>query len=256
MAFDYIFKRVMEDMLRSCGAKAEKVGILPLEIDSVVRCKPGQQVDAAIPLLVSHFSTDNLLEYKSERENVGGEALAKLLGYVGLYCDQHGIGIHEIQSRVTATFITARRLEFLDTILASKHAAPTRDPGVYEMKTGFPCPCRVIVRDELVVNDGNIPLLLLGSVSTIRKGISQLARAGAELRHDMETIITTIFLSYYDKVKDMTEMNEILPADVRQSMKHAIEDLGLEEMIEEIGIEKVEAALTKVKANRRSKKSK
>nr|MDO8084063.1 hypothetical protein [Candidatus Sigynarchaeum springense] len=193
MAFDYIFKRVMADLLKSCDAKTEKVGTLPLEIDTVVRCKPGQLVDAAIPLLVSHFSTDNLLEYKSERENVGGEALAKLLGYIGLYCDQHGIGIHEIQSHVTATFLSARRPEFLDTILASKHVVPTRDPGVYDVIVGFPCSCRVIVGDELVVNDGNIPLLLLGSVSTIRKGIAQLARARAELRHDMETIIPRFF---------------------------------------------------------------
>ena len=36
----------------------------------------------------------------------------------------------------------------------------------------------------------------------------------------------------------MTEMNEILPPDVRRNMKHAIEDLGLEEMINEIGIDK------------------
>jgi hypothetical protein len=37
----------------------------------------------------------------------------------------------------------------------------------------------------------------------------------------------------------MTEMNEILPADVRRSMKHAIEDVGLENMINEIGLDKV-----------------
>jgi len=42
---------------------------------------------------------------------------------------------------------------------------------------------------------------------------------------------------------------------VRRSMKHAIEDLGLDEMIEEIGIDKVEAAIARVKANRKSKKS-
>jgi len=52
-------------------------------------------------------------------------------------------------------------------------------------------------------------------------------------------------------VKDMTEMNEILPADVRQSMKHAIEDLGLEEMIEEIGIDKVKDAIAHMEAGKK-----
>jgi hypothetical protein len=38
----------------------------------------------------------------------------------------------------------------------------------------------------------------------------------------------------------MNEMNEILPADVRQSMKHAIEDLGLyEDIIKEMGMDKL-----------------
>lgn len=99
------------------------------------------------------------------------------------------------------------------------------------------------VCDELDVMDENIPLLLLGSLRTIREGIKRLARAGPSQRHEMQMIITSIYLSYYDKVKDMTEMNELLPADVRQSVKHAIEDLGLEEMIAEIGIDKVIGAV-------------
>lgn len=85
MAFDYIFKRVMADMLKSCGAKAEKVGTLPLEIDAVARCTGGHSHEnSTIPLLVSHFSEHNLIEYKSERDPASATSLSKLLGYVGL----------------------------------------------------------------------------------------------------------------------------------------------------------------------------
>lgn len=241
----------MADMLKSCNAKPEKVGTLPLEIDAVARCMDGHHhVNSAIPLLVNNFSGNNLIEYKSERDAVTDQNLSKLLGYVGLYCDQHGIGFAEMRTNVTAWLISARRPVFLDELVSSKVADMTSDNGVYGIMTGFPCPCRVVVCDELDVTDENIPLLLLGSVPMIRQGITRLARAGADLRHDMQTIITSIYLSYYDKVRDMTELNEMLPADVRQSMKHAIEDLGLEEMIAEIGIDKVIDAvgIEKVKA--------
>jgi hypothetical protein len=254
MAFDNIFKLTMRELLKSCEAKAEKVGTLPLEIDTVVRCKDVHYENHVIPILVNKFSKNNLLEYKSERDAVAVQNLSKLLGYVGLYCDQHSIGINDMRTSVTAWYISARRPAFLDDLLLSKIAAKDCDMGVYNINTGFPCPCRVIVCDELDVNDDNIPLLLLGSVPTIRKGIAQLARAGVELRHDMQTIITSIYLSYYDKVRDMTEMNELLPVDVRRSMKHAIEDLGLDEMIEEIGIDKVKEAIARLEAGKKPAK--
>ncbi len=47
MAFDYIFKRTMEELLGSCGARAEKVGTLPLEIDTVARCRDGKPDEIA-----------------------------------------------------------------------------------------------------------------------------------------------------------------------------------------------------------------
>ena len=239
MAFDYIFKRTMALMLASCNAKAEKVGNLPLEIDTVARCKTGQQATLSIPLLAKYFSTDNLLEYKSEADKADKESLSKLLGYIGLYADQHSIGIEEMRTRLTAWYITAKHPKFIDELLAGNIATTGSDDGVYEIMEGFPCPCRIVICDELDVTDDNIPLLVLGSIETIKKAIVQLSRATPGLRNTMETIISLIFLFYRDKVKDMTEIKEILPADVRRSMLHTIEDIGLEEMIKEIGFDKV-----------------
>jgi hypothetical protein len=243
MAFDYIFKRVMEDLLKSCGAKAEKVGTLPLEIDTVARCKGGQPIQTAIPLFAKHFASDNLFEYKSEVDKVNKENLSKLLGYVGLYGDQHGIGIHEMRVRVTAWYISAKRPGFLDELLASKIAIMTSDAGVYEVVVGFPCPCRVVVCDELDEIDDNIPLLFFGSVPTIKNAISRLAHAGPVLRQAMSNVKCMIYLFYRDEVKDMVEMKEISIADIRRNIIHTIEDLGIEETINEIGIEKVIGAV-------------
>jgi len=265
MAFDYLFKRIMREMLPSCDSKPEEVGDLPLKIDAVARCKAGPPKAMMIPLLERSFSKENILEYKSSVDKRRKENLSKLLGYVGLYCDQHDIGIDEIRARLTAWYITAKRPRFIDTLVQANMIMPAGEPGIYEVKDVFPCPCRVVVCDEMAVNDANIPLLLLGSGEAIKAAIRHLARAGPELRHAMETIISLIYLFYYDEVKDMTEMDDLLPPKVRESMKHAIEAVGLEEMIEEIGIDrvieaagidKVEAALAKARAKQKSKKSK
>ncbi|NMC04613.1 MAG: hypothetical protein GYA24_05340 [Candidatus Lokiarchaeota archaeon] len=273
MAFDYLFKRIMRDMLPSCDSKSEDVGDLPLRIDAVARCKGDLPTTMMIPLLERSFSKENILEYKSGSDKRRKENLSKLLGYVGLYCDQRDIGIDEMHARLTAWYITAKRPRFLDDLIRSKTVTPADEPGIYDVKVSFPCPTRVVVCDEVAVNDNKIPLLVLGSEETIKTAIRHLARASPELRHDMETIISLIYLFYHDDVKDMTEMNDLLPPKVRESMKHAIEAVGLEEMIEEIGIDKVieaagidkvieaagidkvEATLAKAKANRKPKKS-
>ena len=243
MAFDNIFKLVTRELLVSCDAKAEKVGTLPLEIDAVARCKGGKPVPPTIPLVTRHLSSDNLFEYKSEADKATKESLSKLLGYVGLYCDQHGIGIDEARGRVTAWYISARRPGFLDGLLSSKVAAATSDAGVYEVVAGFPCPCRVVVCDELDVNDANIPLLALGSVGTVKKAIVQLARAGPEMRRIMGNIKGLIYSIYHDEVKDMTEMKEFTPADIRRNIRHAIEEIGIEEAISDLGIKRVVEAV-------------
>jgi hypothetical protein len=281
MAFDYLFKRIMREMLPSCDAKPEDVGDLPLKIDAVARCKGDHPTAMMVPLLEKSFSRENILEYKSSSDKRRKENLSKLLGYVGLYCDQHDIGIDEMRTRLTAWYITAKRPRFLDELIQKKLVTITGDPGIYEVNHVFPCPCRVVVCDEVIVNDANIPILVLGSEETIKAAIRHLARASAGVRHAMETIISLIYLFYHDKVKDMTEMNDILPPEIRASMKHAIEAVGLEEMITEIGIDKVitaagidkviteigidkmieaagidkvEAALAKAKANQKPKK--
>jgi hypothetical protein len=120
MVFDYIFKRIMSEFIGFCDARAEKVGVLPLEIDTVARCKGDVPVPMRMPLMVQHFATDNLLEYKSAGDKARKESLSKLLGYVGLYGDQHGIGLEEMRSRLTAWYITAKHPVFLDGLLEAK----------------------------------------------------------------------------------------------------------------------------------------
>jgi hypothetical protein len=137
----------MWEYLGFCDAKAEKVGVLPLEIDTVARCNDAVPLPMHMPLMVQHFATDNLLEYKSAGDKARKESLSKLLGYVGLYGDQHGIGLEEMQSRLTAWYITAKHPAFLDGLLEAKITSVSDVTGVYNVTSGFPCPCSVVVSD-------------------------------------------------------------------------------------------------------------
>ncbi len=210
-----------------------------MEIDTVARCRDGKLTGLVIPLFAKNFSRDNLLEYKSEADKASKGSLSKLLGYIGLYGDQHSLGIDEVREQLTAWYIAARRPDFLDGLLVKGIITATADAGVYEVLSGFPCPCRVVVCDELDVVDDNIPLLVLGSINTIKSAITQLAKAGAELRHAMRSIKSLIYLFYRDKVNDMTEMKEMQPDELMQSVKRAILDLGIERTIEAIGVKEV-----------------
>nr|MDO8116545.1 hypothetical protein [Candidatus Sigynarchaeota archaeon] len=239
MSFDHVFKEVMRVLFGARSASPEEVGKLPLHVDMVVTCDGGPLASSKVPLLGRHFSRENLFEYKSSRDHPVATDLAKLLGYVGLHAEQHGIDIDGMATRLTAWYVTAKRPAFLDGLVASGTAVSTSEPGVYDIVGRFPCPCRVVVCDEVAVNGDNVPLLVLGTIETIKVGIRYIAGSTMALRHAMERIITTIYLFYHDEVKGMTEMNEILPAEIRRNVKHAIEDLGLDSIIEEIGIDKV-----------------
>jgi hypothetical protein len=239
MAFDYLFKAAMKEFLRSCEAREEKVGKLPLEIDIVAYCKGIASDKVGIPLLERHFSDFNLLDYKSDKDKPEREDLSKLLGYVGLFCDQHGIGIDELASRLTAWHITAFRPAYLDDLVSKGKVVPSGVAGVYDVTGTFPCPARLVICDELDIIDENIPLLASGSIETKRRVITHVFRGSPALRRDMKSIINRVYIYYHNEVKDMTEMNEILPADIRSSMKAAIMDMGLDQVIKDIGLDAV-----------------
>ncbi len=69
----------------------------------------------------------------------------------------------------------------------------------------------------------------------------------------------------YDELKSMTETDIEWPEDVKRNVRHAIEDLGINEVInaiglakviEAVGIEKVELELKRIKSEKSQKNKK
>ena len=100
MTFDAHFKQLIQAFLKQCDIQAnDPVGKLPLTIDLIIKCLERNTSGISIPVFKNHFSCINILEFKSSHDPPGRDDLAKLVGYVGLYCHHHGIGLDEIPEK-------------------------------------------------------------------------------------------------------------------------------------------------------------
>jgi len=244
MAFDNFFKELMRDFLSGCDVKFDDaVGILPLKIDLVVKC-PGKTLEPfPIPLLETHFSPINLFEYKSSHDAPKKQDLSKLVGYLGLYCDQHGIGIEEMRSKMAIWYISAKWPSFFDKLLKDNIISKTDTHGLYQLNFPFFCSYYLMVINELDVIEENLPLLLLSSDDTLKNTIRLIAPKRIKPGSTLEKYLSSAILKNYEEVHTMTELQSLLPEHVKRNIKLAIEDIGLKEVIQLIGVEEVLKAM-------------
>ncbi len=245
MAFDKLFKHLWRDVFSQYQVQANvAVGTLDLSIDLVLTLRPGSGVPATspaiLPDIVPRLSQTNLFEFKSARDKVPPHALHKLAGYTGLYCFQEKVPIARLASDITAWFVTAIRPGFLDTLLDA-HLANAQVQGIY--KTSLAYPCYIVVINEVPCIEANYPLLLLASGSQLRDAIRILSRGPLARDPSIQKYMYESYLLNYDELKSMTETEIKWPADVKRNVRHAIEDLGINEVIDAIGLKEVVKAV-------------
>ncbi|MHA1267493.1 MAG: hypothetical protein ACTSRS_19820 [Candidatus Helarchaeota archaeon] len=211
MAFDHFFKQLLQDFLSDYEIHSdEPVGKLPLKVDLVIKLlhEPAKSI---IPLLENLFKMINLFEYKSSHDKPKKHDLSKLIGYLGLYCDHHTIGIDQIQSSFSLWYVSVKRPKFVRELLKNHYIKITATKGLYQLNVPFPCPYHIMIINELDITIDNIPLLLLSSGETLKTTINFIAQ----------------------------KKQSILPKNIQKNIKLAIEDIGLKEVIHIIGLEEV-----------------
>ena len=250
MAHDATFKQFIKEFLKDCDIRVnEPVGKLPLAIDLVITCPQGAATGIELPVFKENFSAINIVEFKSGRDNPDTSDLPKLLGYVGLYCAQHGIGIDIMDRKVTAWYISARKPAFIDDLLLKKAFEPTPTTGLYRLLISSLFPCFVLVIDELDFAEANLPLLGFGTGEILKKFVVEMneRRLRHELSTELEKHLTTICVVNHGVLQDMTETKEILPDIFAENLKLVIQDMGLSKVLELIGTkETIEALVEKV----------
>ncbi|MHA1733989.1 MAG: hypothetical protein ACTSU5_18770, partial [Promethearchaeota archaeon] len=240
MAYDSFFKQLVRDFLKPLEVRAEvPVGKLPLRIDLVVILEEKGGKTLPLPLLTSHFSYTNVLEFKSSRDRPSPFDLPKVLGYLGLLCSQEGIPWQDIPERCTVWYISVKRPKFFDELESTESIARTEKPGLYENLIPFPCPFFLLVVNELELEAENFPLLLSASGPRFKEALERMIAEEFVQDPIVQSYLTLYYLMNYEGVREMTEIEDVLPADLRENIRIGVEKLGLERVLDAVGLERV-----------------
>ncbi|MHA1265881.1 MAG: hypothetical protein ACTSRS_11685 [Candidatus Helarchaeota archaeon] len=231
MTYDHFFKRLMQDFLTQCKLQLDvPVGKLPLKIDLVIKCPYKFKGQGRIPILETNFAEINLIEYKSSHDIPKNQDLAKLIGYLGLYCNQNKQGIDVISTQFTIWYISAKRPSFINNLLEKKIITPKKSPGLYQLQIPFLCPYFLLIINELDISEDNLPLLLLSSGKTLRETIPFIFKKEHFNKSSLKKYLSYVYLLNYKDVSDMTELQSSLPASLKENIKLAIHDIGIKEV--------------------------
>ncbi|MHA1402543.1 MAG: hypothetical protein ACTSSI_02175 [Candidatus Helarchaeota archaeon] len=240
MTYDNFFKQVLSDFLCRYDIHQDvSVGKLPLKIDLVVKRLKNPQKEMTIPLLERYFKDINLIEFKSSHDRPKKQDLAKLIGYLGLYCNQYGLGIENICTQFTLWYISARQPSFFKELIKKKILLKMDYSGFYRLQVSFPCPYFLLIINELKISEQNLPLLLLSSGDTLKKTIRLMVREGIIQRSPLEKYLSLVFLINYKEVCEMTEIKSRLPESVRENIRLAIKHIGIKEVINKLGWDEI-----------------
>ncbi|MFX0098956.1 MAG: hypothetical protein ACFFCS_05200 [Candidatus Hodarchaeota archaeon] len=252
MAYDHFFKRLMRELLQSCEVQPEdQVGDMPLKIDLVARCKGNGKKATPVTIFGDKISKTNIFEYKSSHDNPKKNDLSKLVGYVGLYCNNNTISIDEMRRDITAWYVTAKHPRFIDELVGNDTIGRTGIPGLYSLSIPSLFPYYILVIDDLEIKAEFFPLLLLAPDKKLRKAFVEMARDKEHLGPELEKYLRTFYLVKYEYVKNMTEIQDLLPEEVKKNIRMFVEDVGIDNFIETIGLEKLEKRINELKKKKK-----
>ncbi|MHA1230721.1 MAG: hypothetical protein ACTSRP_10435 [Candidatus Helarchaeota archaeon] len=230
MTWDAYFKRIIEDELSKEKIQVATdltVGKLPLKIDLVIKILDFTGVKFEIlPIILKKLKKDNIFEFKSARDHAKGRDISKLIGYVGLYCDQNNINILEMKD-ITAWYISAQKPRFIDKL---KFEYITK--GLYYFDFYFPI--YLLVINELKITEQNIPLLLFSSGLKLRKSLEFLID-----NKKLKNFLNVAYFLYPKEVSKLFIERELTEEEFTNNIRYAVEKLGIEKVIEAVGLEKV-----------------
>ncbi|MHA1300536.1 MAG: hypothetical protein ACTSO9_14045, partial [Candidatus Helarchaeota archaeon] len=180
-----------------------------------------------------------LFEYKSSHDVSRKGDLSKLMGYLGLYCEQQKIGIEQIKLNITLWYIIVTRPSYFTKLIQNKIFIKTATKSLYRLNLPFPCSYYLMIINELDISEENLPLLLLSSGETLKKTVRLIAQKNIKLSPKLEKYLCFMYFINYEEVHNMTELQSILPKKIQKNIKLAIEDIGLKEVINLIGLKEV-----------------
>ncbi len=227
MAWDTFFKQILKEELSGFEVQSNvPVGKLPLSVDLVI-IRPDQA--PKIPVLqpfVNRLSDINVLEFKSARDSIAKSDLSKLIGYIGLYCENKSFGVLEMK-KITGWYIIPNMPRYFTELNLIQE-----EEGIYLFKFYFPI--YIIVIDQLEIKVDNMPFLLFSSKKRLALALKKIVR-----EKSLQKYLSIAYLLYPEGMKKLAIEEQISFEEIQKNIRSAVEELGTAKVIEAVGLAKV-----------------
>ncbi|MHA1271125.1 MAG: hypothetical protein ACTSPY_15130 [Candidatus Helarchaeota archaeon] len=228
MAWDALFKQILTKELKEFDIRTDvPVGKLPLKIDLVVIRPEKTHKTKVLSSFISYLSKINIIEFKSTHDSILKTDLTKLLGYVGLYCNNNGLGIQDL-NKIGAWYIIPHKPKFFNSLNKIK-----KDNGIYKLYFTFPF--YIIIIDQLPNKYENIPFLLFSSKERLYDVLRLIIR-----EKSLQRYLSISYLLYPKVMKKLaSEEDYYTYKEIQENIKYAVNELGIKNVIEAVGLKEV-----------------
>ena len=238
MAFDKFLKQLFKKISHNKAVSGYSIGTLEKSIDVVF--KPGKDVSDIqyLPECLKKPLNHYIIEFKSDRDLYDFTDIAKTAMYKWGYCHNEKVHPERFES-VQACLLVVEKMAFVEELIQSTMLKKTSISGVYAVKND---PIQYfIVINELELKKENLGLLINASGDTMKKLLPYLRTHGYLEDPELNKYIFT--RCYLINVKGdeelMTEIEKVLKNPHEESIKHAVEIVGMKKIIDTVGLDKV-----------------
>ena len=240
MAFDDFFKNLLKEMYGSAVESGISIGSLEKRIDVVLHGDaPIVQQSNLLPFFKQH--PIHILEFKSHRDNYAIKDLTKLLGYGAFFCENKGLGPEDMNAQVALWFITTLMNPELKDFLQHTIVRATEFRGIYQMDWSHLF--YIVVINELDITEQTSLFLINSSGGKFSAYLRAITQKQISFPPRLHRYLRSKLLLDYRSVDNLTEVSEFFALDVKENIRAAVNDIGLEKVLEAVGIEKTIEAL-------------
>ena len=236
MAFERILLRHLAEILGDLVEINYKVGTLEMSFDILIHGDMPKIDQVEIPKV---FKTPHkhICEFKSTRDVYRSNDIVKVIGYAAFYSYNQKYTLIDFNSKVMMWLVVAKTTKELKNLIKEGWLIPENFNGIYKLKilNNY----RIMLIEELDIEQDNLPFLISGPKKTIKKLLNYYSNKKIKFDENIIKYLTYRYLIDHGEFKDMPNLEQVFKVDVKKSIREAIKDLGIKFVIEAVGLKEV-----------------
>ncbi len=232
VSLDAKAKELFHAWLSSIGfvEVGKQLGKLPLQADVLVTIKDKTKLESALssgtlPSWMSFLVTYNLIEFKSEKDKLVKQDLAKIVAYAGHLMASLDSQATLRTGELSVSLIVSSLPKWASFLREDKHC-----DGVFRTTLPLGLPCMLVVIDELGAESSGIPLLFFGSTEQRRQVLREMLSSPASEKHEFFYKFSAVY--YTQDVICMAETGT-LSLENKKALWKIMRDQGIKEFFDE-----------------------